>query len=76
VLIVADDGHAPGTRVQILTEPFPGQMATIVGALWARTGPPIGYEVCPDGIRKTYNADPSELLVLSHQEGATTAVEG
>jgi hypothetical protein len=69
-LIVADDGHAPGTRVRMLSAPFAGRTATIIGALWDRTGPPTGYEVWPDGAAAVATAHPNDLVVLASPERA------
>jgi hypothetical protein len=66
VLIVGDDGHAPGTRVRMLAQPHNGRNATIVGAVWGRVGPPIRYEVCPDAAPPAVLADPRDLIVLLH----------
>ncbi len=62
VLVVGDDGHAPGTRVRMRTAQ--GRLATIVGAVWGPAGPPLRYVVQPDGGRRVTTADPHELLVL------------
>jgi len=43
LLVAAHDGHAPGTRVRILTGPHRGGDATIVGVQWPRSGPPPAY---------------------------------
>lgn len=64
VLTTADGGHAPGTRVRILTRPFRGRTATIVGIRWARPGPPIGYEVRPDEATATLTVAPKDLTLL------------
>lgn len=64
VLVVGDDGHSPGTRVQLLTEPYPGHPATIIGAIWGPTGPPCQYEIYPDAIPPAILADPHDLLIL------------
>jgi hypothetical protein len=65
VLVVGDDGHAPGTRVRMLAEPYPAGTATIVGAVWAATGPPIRYEVNPDATPPPILADPHDLVMLA-----------
>jgi hypothetical protein len=64
VLVVGDDGHAPGTRVRMLAQPHSGHNATIVGAIWGRVGPPSRYEVCPDAAPPAFLADPRDLVVL------------
>jgi hypothetical protein len=63
VLVVGDDGHAPGTRVRALDAPHALRPATIVAARWAASGPPVGYAVLPDGGR-TVVVDPDRLVVL------------
>jgi hypothetical protein len=65
LLVVGEDGHAPGTRVRILARPHRGRTATIVGARWASTGPPVAYEVCPDAIPTTLVVDPEDLTLLA-----------
>jgi hypothetical protein len=64
VLVVGDDGHAPGTRVRMLVQPHGGRNATIVGAIWGRVGPPSQYEVYPDAAPPALLADPRDLVVL------------
>ncbi|MFG1674073.1 hypothetical protein [Micromonospora sp. NPDC049282] len=68
LLIVADDGHAPGTRVRLLRDPHQGRTATIMGALWGPSGPPVGYEVWIDEVRTALSARSDELVVLADQE--------
>jgi len=63
VLVVADDGHAPGTRVRILASPHEDQPGTIVGACWGRSGPPIAYQVLPDGTPPVLVVNPDQLIV-------------
>ncbi|WP_285780654.1 hypothetical protein [Microtetraspora sp. NBRC 13810] len=76
LLVVADDGHAPGTRVRINAGPYAGVTGTITGARWARDetalgavwqhgGPPRAYEVHPDRAPVEIVADPAGLLVLA-----------
>ncbi len=48
LLVAAHDGHAPGTRVRVLTGPHRGGPATVVGAQWPRTGAPQAYAVRVD----------------------------
>jgi hypothetical protein len=71
LLAVGDDGHAPGTRVWIRARPHRGQTATIVGAQWGPTGPPVGYQVSPDGSTRILTVAPDELTLL---EGSPEAV--
>jgi hypothetical protein len=68
LLVVADDGHAPGTRVRLLTPPYDGSDATIVSVRWSRSGPPIAYVVSVDGARTLLTAEPASLVVLAQQE--------
>lgn len=65
LLVVAEDGHAPGTRVRICVEPHSGVTGTIIGARWELTGPPHAYEVHPDGAASSIVADPDDLVVLA-----------
>lgn len=68
LLVIAEDGHAPGTRVRLLTPPYDGQAGTIVGVHWGRRGAPVGYGVRPDGVRATFSTAPETLVVLARQE--------
>ena len=58
LLIVADDGHAPGTRVRLA-----GRPATVVGALWGPDGPPYAYEVTVHGEPEPVRVDPDDLVL-------------
>ncbi|MGX6603573.1 hypothetical protein ACWKSP_15725 [Micromonosporaceae bacterium Da 78-11] len=71
VLIVADDGHAPGTRVRVLSPAHRDRTGTIVGAMWSSAGPPVGYVVRPDDAGAAINADPGDLVILADQESLT-----
>jgi hypothetical protein len=64
VLIAGDGGHAPGTRVRIIVRPYRGRTATIVGARWDRTGPPVGYDVTPDCAPVTVCLRPGDLTLV------------
>ncbi|GIJ51465.1 hypothetical protein Val02_83510 [Virgisporangium aliadipatigenens] len=44
VLVEPFDGSPPGARIRL-----DGRDGTVLGARWARTGPPVGYEVRLDG---------------------------
>jgi hypothetical protein len=69
VLIVADDGHAPGTRVRVLTAPHRGRSATITRALWGPVpGPPTGYVVWLDDSDQVLSARADDLVVLADQD--------
>ncbi|MCZ7440031.1 hypothetical protein O7598_26765 [Micromonospora sp. WMMC241] len=68
LLIVADDGHAPGTRVRLLRDSHQGRTATILGAVWGPSGPPVGYDVWVDETKTALSARPDELVVLADQE--------
>jgi hypothetical protein len=63
VLVAGEGGHAPGTRVRIIVRPYRGRTATIVGARWSRTGPPIGYDVTPDSAAVTVTVRPGDLTL-------------
>ncbi|MGI8331250.1 hypothetical protein ACRYCC_14895 [Actinomadura scrupuli] len=64
LLVIGDDGHAPGTRVRMLGEPRQGRIATIVGAQWGPAGPPVRYLVRPDADPAEIVADPYDLVLL------------
>jgi hypothetical protein len=69
LLVIADDGHVSGTWVVMMS----GRPATIVGAMWELTGPPVAYVVRPHGpVGEASGANdivapPHELLVLAGQ---------
>jgi hypothetical protein len=69
LLVIADDGHVPATRVVLMS----GRPATIVGAMWELTGPPVAYVVRPHGLAgeaagaHDVVAPPNDLLVLAGQ---------
>jgi len=67
VLIVADDGHAPGTRVRVLAQEHEKAEGTIIGALWGPAGPPIAYRVTLDDSTLTFDAETDKLVVLPGQ---------
>ncbi|MEV4387674.1 hypothetical protein AB0J68_18475 [Micromonospora sp. NPDC049580] len=68
LLIVADDGHAPGTRVRRVAGTDDAQLATIVGARWGSAGPPVGYLVWPDRATTPVSVPADGLVVLAGQE--------
>jgi hypothetical protein len=68
LIVVTGDGHVPGTRLVMMS----GRPATIVGAVWGLTGPPMAYVVRPHGLAgeapaADVVAPPHELLVLAGQ---------
>ncbi|WP_328468016.1 hypothetical protein OHA21_50610 [Actinoplanes sp. NBC_00393] len=67
LLMVANDGHAPGARVRILTDPYRNRTATIVGAEWGPPGPPTAYRVQVEGTATVLTTVPGELVVLAGQ---------
>jgi hypothetical protein len=73
LLVVADDGHAPGTRVRMVAPPDRDRIATIVGAHWGPAGPPIAYEIHPDAAPAVVVAAPDDLVVLAGQDVAPMA---
>ena len=73
VLVAGEGGHAPGTRVRIIVRPYRGRTATIVGARWSRTGPPVGYDVTPDSVAVTVTVKPGHLT-LPEQDRARVPV--
>ncbi|MEV4617601.1 hypothetical protein AB0J74_02655 [Asanoa sp. NPDC049573] len=64
LLVVADDGHAAGTRVRTPA----GAEGSIVGAWWAAAGPPTGYDVWFDGAAGPRRMRPGDIVVLAGQE--------
>ncbi|MCA2217441.1 hypothetical protein [Jidongwangia harbinensis] len=56
LLVEPYDGHPPGTRVQVGDRP-----GTVVGARWARTGPPTDYLVRLDSGPGTHTVPSSDL---------------
>lgn len=60
LLVVAEDGHAPGTRVETRAGRRKG---TIVGALWGAEGPPSGYLVQVDGGERVVATEPDDLTL-------------
>ncbi|WP_328375293.1 hypothetical protein OHQ88_12445 [Micromonospora zamorensis] len=68
LLIVADDGHAPGTRVRLRRHPDDVGLATIIEATWGSSGPPVGYLVWPDAATAPQSARADDLIVLADQE--------
>jgi hypothetical protein len=65
LLVVADDGHAPGTRVRTPAQTVEG---SIVGAWWTANGPPTGYDVWFDGAPGPRRMRPGDVVVLAGQE--------
>ncbi|MDG6103326.1 hypothetical protein Daura_36485 [Dactylosporangium aurantiacum] len=72
LLVVAEDGHAPGTRVRLAGSAAAG---TIVGAGWGAAGPPVRYEVRFDTGHLARTVRPEELVVLPGQESAAAALQ-
>ncbi len=68
VLVDADGGHAPGTRIRMVGGRHAGATGTIVGAFWEQSGPPSRYEIRPDGWPTSVVMVPDELWVLSRDE--------
>jgi hypothetical protein len=67
LLMVADDGHAPGTRVRLLSGADVDRAGTIVGAMWGLSGPPTSYWFHPDCAAIHMTAEPKDLIVLAGQ---------
>ncbi len=73
LLVVADDGHAPGTRVRLAGSVAAG---TIVGASWGAAGPPLRYTVrLDDEPAAGRTVRPDELVVLPGQESDAAALQ-
>jgi hypothetical protein len=66
LLMVANDGHAPGTRVR-LTSPDQDRTGVIVGAVWGPPGPPVAYRLRAEDSATVLTAGPGELVVLAGQ---------
>ncbi|GAA0725524.1 hypothetical protein GCM10010199_36160 [Dactylosporangium roseum] len=73
LLVIADDGHAPGTRVRTVGS-SPRAEGTVVGARWGPGGPPTGYEVRIDGEAATRTCKPEEIVILPGQESDAPAL--
>ncbi|GAB3851582.1 hypothetical protein ACFPIJ_53265 [Dactylosporangium cerinum] len=72
LLVVADDGHAPGTRIRLAGSLSTG---TIVGAAWGAVGPPLRYDVRLDTEPATRTMRPEDLVVLPGQESDAAALQ-
>jgi hypothetical protein len=71
LLVVADDGHAPGTRVRVRAGAHAGIKGTILRLRWGLAGPPVGYDVRLDARRRVVGVAGEELVVLPGQETIT-----
>lgn len=67
LLVVADDGHAPGTRIRLVSTSDASE-GTIVGAWWDADGPPTGYDVWFDGAAGPRRMRTGDIVVLPRQE--------
>lgn len=72
LLVVADDGHAPGTRIRLAGSPSTG---TIVGAAWGAAGPPLRYDVRLDTEHSARTVHPGDLVILPGQESDAAALQ-
>ena len=72
LLVVADDGHAPGTRIRLAGSLSTG---TIVGAAWGAVGPPRRYDVRLDTEHAARPMRPEDLVVLPGQESDAAALQ-
>ncbi|WP_433617220.1 hypothetical protein ACQP2P_17190 [Dactylosporangium sp. CA-139114] len=73
LLVVTEDGHAPGTRVR-RPGTTPHSEGTILGAQWSATGPPIAYDISFDDDPATRTLPPADLVVLPGQESDAPAL--
>ncbi|MEU7871385.1 hypothetical protein [Dactylosporangium sp. NPDC049140] len=73
LLIVSEDGHAPGTRVRRPGQ-TPHREGTVLGAHWTATGPPSAYDITFDDDPATRTVTPSEIVVLPGQESDAPAL--
>ncbi|WP_432825354.1 hypothetical protein [Dactylosporangium sp. CA-092794] len=73
LLVIADDGHAPGTRIRL-----PGQAprpeGTLLGAHWPPTGSPTAYDIALDNDPTVHTVQPSEIVILPAQESDAPAL--
>jgi len=72
LLVATHGGHPPGTQVRILTGPWLGQTATVVGARWTRHGPPTHYEVSTGAIPTVLTFDHDNVVRHDRPESALT----
>jgi hypothetical protein len=73
LLVVAEDGHAPGTRIR-LPGKGPRREGTVLGAHWSSTGPPIAYDITLDDDPSPRTILPPEMVVLPAQESDAPAL--
>lgn len=73
LLVVTEDGHAPGTRIR-LPGRGPRPEGTVHGAHWPAQGPPIAYDISLDGDATRRTVLPHEIVVLPGQESDAPAL--
>jgi hypothetical protein len=73
LLVVTEDGHAPGTRIRKPGK-TPHREGTVVGAHWSATGSPNAYDITFDDDPATRTVLPSEIVVLPGQESDAPAL--
>ncbi|WP_345129445.1 hypothetical protein [Dactylosporangium darangshiense] len=73
LLVVAEDGHAPGTRIR-LPGKGPRREGTVIGAHWAPSGSPIAYDIALDDDPTTRTVLPPDMVVLPAQESDAPAL--
>lgn len=73
LLVVADDGHAPGTRIRLPGKP-PHRAGTILGAHWSSSGSPIAYDIALDDDPTPRTVLPPDLVILPSQESDAPAL--
>jgi hypothetical protein len=61
LLVAAYDGHPPGAQVQVLTGPWQGHTATVIGIGWTRQGPPAHYELRIDAAETMLTLDACDI---------------
>jgi hypothetical protein len=66
LLVTAHDGHAPGTRVRILTGPHHGHAATITGIHWPSVGTPHAYQVRTDNNPAILNVSIDDIATFDY----------
>jgi hypothetical protein len=73
LLIVAEDGHAPGTRIR-LPGKGPRREGTITGVVWSTAGAPTAYDITLDDDPTTRTVLPPDMVVLPAQESDAPAL--
>jgi len=73
LLIVLEDGHAPGTRIRLAARELRRE-GTVLGAHWASSGAPLAYDIRLDDEPAARTVPPEEMVVLPAQESDAPAL--